>query len=71
MWLVREANHSHPSSAEVKECVELCFHSPTRLHGGVANQKRSTGTTLHLPLPLLNFPFQIKNREDMVSEFQK
>jgi hypothetical protein len=24
----READHSPPSSAEVKECVELCLHSP-------------------------------------------
>jgi hypothetical protein len=24
----READHSLPSSAEVKECVELCLHSP-------------------------------------------
>jgi hypothetical protein len=24
----READHSPPSSAEVKECVELHFHSP-------------------------------------------
>jgi hypothetical protein len=24
----READHSSPSSAEVKECVELCLHSP-------------------------------------------
>jgi hypothetical protein len=24
----REDDHSHPSSAEVKECVELYFHSP-------------------------------------------
>jgi hypothetical protein len=24
----READHSHPSSAEVKECVELYLHSP-------------------------------------------
>jgi hypothetical protein len=24
----READHSHPSSAEVKECVELYIHSP-------------------------------------------
>jgi hypothetical protein len=28
----READHSPPSSAEVKECVELYFHSPIRLH---------------------------------------
>jgi hypothetical protein len=26
--LGREADHSPPSSAEVKECVELYFHSP-------------------------------------------
>jgi hypothetical protein len=25
---VREADHSPPSNAEVKECVELYFHSP-------------------------------------------
>jgi hypothetical protein len=29
----READHSPPSGAEVKECVELYFHSPIRLHG--------------------------------------
>jgi len=29
----READHSLPFSAEVKECVELYLHSPTRLHG--------------------------------------
>jgi hypothetical protein len=26
--LFREADHSPPCSAEVKECVELCLHSP-------------------------------------------
>jgi hypothetical protein len=26
----READHSPPSSAEVKECVELHFHSPNK-----------------------------------------
>jgi hypothetical protein len=26
-WPGREADHSPPSSAEVKECVELYFHS--------------------------------------------
>jgi hypothetical protein len=30
-----EADHSPPSSAEVKECVELYHHSPIRLHGVV------------------------------------
>jgi hypothetical protein len=31
----READHSPPSSAEVKECMELYLHSPIRLHGVV------------------------------------
>jgi hypothetical protein len=31
----READHSPPSSAEVKECVELYLHSPIGLHGVV------------------------------------
>jgi hypothetical protein len=29
----READHSPPSSAVVKVCVELYLHSPIRLHG--------------------------------------
>jgi hypothetical protein len=32
-WPEREADHSPPSSAEVKECVELYIRSPIRLHG--------------------------------------
>jgi hypothetical protein len=31
----READHLTPSSAEVKECVDLYLHSPIRLHGVV------------------------------------
>jgi hypothetical protein len=31
----READHSPPSSVDVKECVELYLHSPIRLHGVV------------------------------------
>jgi hypothetical protein len=31
----REANHSPPSNAEVKVCVELYFYSPIRLRGVV------------------------------------
>jgi hypothetical protein len=30
-----EAEYAPPSSAEVKECVELHLHSPIRLHGVV------------------------------------
>jgi hypothetical protein len=29
---MRETDHSPPSSAEVKECMELYLHSPIRLH---------------------------------------
>jgi hypothetical protein len=31
----READHSPPSSADVKECLELYFHFPIGLHGVV------------------------------------
>jgi hypothetical protein len=31
----READHSPPSSAEVKECLELHLRSPIHLHGAV------------------------------------
>jgi hypothetical protein len=37
----READHSLPSSVEVKECVELYLHSPIRLHGVVLSLKKS------------------------------
>jgi hypothetical protein len=49
--LGREADHSPPSSAEVKEWVELYLNSPMHLHGVVLSY--STGTTLTLPLPLV------------------
>jgi hypothetical protein len=35
-----EADHSPPSSAEVKEYVELYLHSPIRLHGAVLGLKK-------------------------------
>jgi hypothetical protein len=34
-WPGREADHTPPSSAEVKECVELYIHSPISLNGVV------------------------------------
>jgi hypothetical protein len=37
----READHSTPSSAEVKECVELYFHSPIRLNSVVLSLKKA------------------------------
>jgi hypothetical protein len=45
---VREADHSPPSSAEIKELVELYFHSPNTPSWRGA--WLSTGTNLHLPL---------------------
>jgi hypothetical protein len=45
-WPGREADHSPPSSAEVKECVELYLHSQIRRHGVVLSLKESTGETL-------------------------
>jgi len=45
---VRKADHSPPSSAEVKECVELYLHSPVRLNGVVLSlEKHRDNFTLH------------------------
>jgi len=41
---VREADHSHPSSAEVKEWVELYLHFPIRFHGVVLGESNFTFT---------------------------
>jgi hypothetical protein len=55
-WPEREADHSPPSSAGVKECVELYLHSPIRLHGVVfSKKKKAQGQLYLLPLPLLLF----------------
>jgi hypothetical protein len=37
----READHSPPSSAEVKECAELYFHSPNTPSGRGAQFKKA------------------------------
>jgi hypothetical protein len=39
----READHSPPSSAEVKEWVELYLHSPIRLHDVVLSYGEHRG----------------------------
>jgi hypothetical protein len=46
-----EVDHSLQSSVEVKECVELFLHSPTRLHCVVL----SYSTDTPLPLPFRHF----------------
>jgi hypothetical protein len=42
----RETDHSPPSSAEVKGCVELYLHSPNTPSWRGATLKNSTGVTL-------------------------
>jgi hypothetical protein len=46
----RETDHSPPSSTEVKECVELYFHSPNTPSWRGVRLKKSTVITLPLPL---------------------
>jgi hypothetical protein len=43
----READHSPPYQAKVKECVELYLHSPNM--PSLCGASLSTGTTLPLP----------------------
>jgi hypothetical protein len=50
-WLGIEADYSPPSTAEVKECMELYLHSPS------TQLKKSTGTTLPLLLPSYQYYF--------------
>jgi len=51
LWIKRpgrEADHSPPPNAEVKECVELYLHSPNTPPWRGAELKKGTGTTLPL-----------------------
>jgi hypothetical protein len=50
-WPGREADHSPPSSAEVKELVDLYLHSPNTLSWRRAQLKKAQGLYL-LPSPL-------------------
>jgi hypothetical protein len=43
---VKLNEHSPPSSAQVKECVDLSLHSPVPLNGVVLSKRKSTRTTL-------------------------
>jgi len=45
----REANHSHPSSAEVKESVELYLHSPKTPSWRDAQFKKTQGQLYFVP----------------------
>jgi hypothetical protein len=59
----REANHSHPSSVEVKECVELYLHSPVCFHGVVISQAQGL---LYLYLLYISM-FQLQNSVSLPS----
>jgi hypothetical protein len=50
--LGREADHSLPSSAEVKECVEIYFHFPNTPSWRGAQLKEKHRTNLPSPLML-------------------
>jgi hypothetical protein len=47
-----EADYLLPSSAEVKNAWSYSSVPPVRLYGVVLNLQKSTGTVLHIPLPL-------------------
>jgi hypothetical protein len=68
-WLGHEADHSLPSSAEDKECVELHLHSPIHFHSMVLGLKKRHTT---LPLPsltvILNYP--VLGQEHLSSTFK-
>jgi len=51
--LGREADHSPPSSVEVKECMEVYFHTHNK--SSWSGVYFSTGTTLPLPYHRLQF----------------
>jgi hypothetical protein len=48
-----EAGHSPPPSVDVKECVELYFHSPIHLHGVVISLKKNHRDNFSLPFTLI------------------
>jgi hypothetical protein len=57
----READHSLPSSAKVKECVELYLHFPNTPSWHGAQLKINTGTTLPLLQVCLRSRFLLEN----------
>jgi hypothetical protein len=59
----READHSPPSSAGVKEYVELYLHSPNMLSWRGAQLKY--GDSFTLPLLLLSLYFEVKVKSSL------
>jgi hypothetical protein len=50
----READHSHPSSADVKECVELYLHSSNTPSWCGAQLKKAQGQLYLSSLPFID-----------------
>jgi len=61
-WPGHEADHSPPSSAEAKQCVELYLHSPIRPHDVVLSLKKTAQRQLYLYLPVS--PYRWKHLKD-------
>jgi hypothetical protein len=67
-WPGREANHSPPSSSEVKECVELYLHSPNKPSWRSAELNKKPLEQLYL---YLNFTLRSLNAGiDLQNEWQ-
>jgi hypothetical protein len=69
----READHSPPSCAEVKECVELYFHSPNTPSGRGAQLKKHKDNfnfTFFIHFAQLWQEFVASN-ESVINEYQQ
>jgi hypothetical protein len=60
-WSGYEADRSPPSSAKVKECVELYLLSPVCLHDVVLSKKKKSIETTTFTLYLTNFATESSN----------
>jgi hypothetical protein len=68
-WPGREADHSLPSSAAVKECAELYIHSPICPYGVVLSLKKAQGQ-LYL-LTFYNNNNNNNNRDHVILGFEE
>jgi hypothetical protein len=60
----READHSPPSSAEVKEWVEPYLHSPIRIRGVVLGWGEHRDNFTFLPVPCYKLLVTVKMKEN-------
>jgi hypothetical protein len=67
----READHSPLSSAEVKECVELCLHSPNTLSWRGAQLKHRDNNYTFTFTPFRSFFFLFSKMREMYNSPKK